>query len=232
MKRSRVVLLGTLAAVLSFGVAAGAQAKYALQPAPAVSTVSFPAPLAAMLDAQGRQLAPSGGAPTCNVWWLKSVATVTPTSTSPDILYNNLAVGTLLGALQVVAPDFADARGQKIKAGLYTLRYAMIPQDGNHMGVSEYRDFVLLSPAAADTQLDKALSFNDVVDLSRKATGTGHPAALSMMPATASGTLPAAGSDDQGDWFIQADLHESGAGGAKDSPIALVLVGPPKGGQE
>ncbi|HUI40563.1 MAG TPA: hypothetical protein VL523_01220 [Terriglobia bacterium] len=232
MKRNRRLLLGTLAAVLGFGAMAWAQTKYALQPAPALSTVSFPAPLAAMLDAQGSQLAPSGSAPTCNVWWLKSVATVTPTSTSPDILYNNLAVGTLLGALQVVAPDFADARGQKIKAGLYTLRYAMIPQDGNHMGVSEYRDFVLLSPAAADTQLDKALSFNDVVNLSRKATGTGHPGALSMVPATASGTLPAVGSDDQGDWFIQADLHESGAGGAKDVPIGLVLVGPPKGGQE
>jgi hypothetical protein len=231
MKRSLSILTYTAAALLCMGAWAAAQGKYTLQAAPALSTADFPAPLAALLDPQGSQMA-SGSSPVCNVWWLKSVATSAPTGTSPDILYNNLAIGTLLGAVQVVSADFADARGQKIKPGLYTMRYAQIPQDGNHMGVSDYRDFVLLSPAAADTAVDKPLGFDGVVNLSRKAAGTGHPAVLSMVPASAPGKLPALSSDGQGNWSIQTDLHEAGASGAKDTPVAVVLVGPPKGGQE
>lgn len=233
MKRWLQVFSAAVAALICAGALAQAQDKYALQAAPSLSAAGFPAALVPLLDPQGSQMVPSGGAnaAVCDVWWLKAVATVAPANASPDILQNNLPVGTLLGALQVVSPDFADARGQKIKPGLYTMRYAQIPQDGNHMGVSEYRDFVLLAPAAADTQLDKALSFDEVVNLSRKASGTGHPAALSMAPATATGKLPALGNDDQGNWFIQADLHETGASGAKDAPVGLVLVGPPKGGQ-
>jgi hypothetical protein len=40
----------------------------------------------------------------------------------------------------------ADFRGQQVPVGFYTLRYALIPDDGNHLGVSPNPDFLLLIP--------------------------------------------------------------------------------------
>ena len=45
----------------------------------------------------------------------------------------------------------SDYRGQAIPPGSYTLRYAMLPQDGNHMGVAPNPDFLLAIPAAIDS---------------------------------------------------------------------------------
>ena len=125
--------------------------------------------------------------------------------------------------------DAEDARDQKLKVGLYTMRYAQVPQDGNHMGVSQYRDFLVVSPLAADTQLDKALSFDDLVALSRRATGTGHPAVMSLVsPNPAYKKLPAVVSDDQGNCSIQVNLHEKSSSGEQVTALALLLVTPPK----
>ena len=40
--------------------------------------------------------------------------------------------------------------GQGIQPGLYTLRYELVPNDGNHLGVANSRDFGLLVRAADD----------------------------------------------------------------------------------
>ena len=230
MRQRVATLAATLMAALSLGAPGRAQGKFALQPAPALSSAGAPAALAALLDAQGSRLVrtDAGNAPVCDVWWVKSVPAVAPTDTSPDILFNNLAVGTLVGVVESDSPDFADARGQKLKPGLYTLRYAQIPQDGNHMGVSDYRDFLLLSPVSADTAWDKALSFDDLVNASRKAAGTGHPAVLSMAPGSGGAQAPALAADDQGNTVLHAVWHEKGGSGAADTPVGVTLISTPK----
>jgi hypothetical protein len=228
----RFVSLSLVAgALLTLGALAAAQ-DYTLQASPALSSLNVPAPLADQLDPQGSRLVHNtnaGSAPIADVWWVKSAPSVKPTSSGGDILVNNLQVGTLVGLLQFLSKDAEDARDQKLKMGLYTMRYAQIPQDGNHMGVSMYRDFLLLSPLAADTQLDKVLPFDDLVNLSRRATGTGHPAVMSLVtPNPAYKKLPAVVADDQGNCSIQASLHEKGPSGEQNAPLTLLLVTPPK----
>lgn len=222
------VSIAILAVVAAVGVpSAAAAANLTVQPAPAPAAGAVPAALASRLDPQGAQLS-SGGSPLCNLWVLKSVPTVPSSSGEPDILYGNLQVGELVGVLQVLAPA-QDFRHQKVATGVYTLRYGQIPQDGNHMGVSQYRDFLLLGPVSADTKLDAALGFDDLVSLSRKTSGTGHPAVMSMVPTNSSVTaLPGVFDDDSGDQVVQFSLPEQGAA----KPVALVIVPGAQSGEQ
>jgi len=208
---------------------ARAQAEFTLEQSPALSTLQVPSALADRLDPQGSRIIHHKET-ICDVWWLKSVPAVPSTNSEPDLLYGSLRPGSLVGLLQFISPSAQDFRNQKLKPGLYTMRYAQIPQDGNHMGVSEYRDFVLLSPLSADTQLDKTLSFDDLVNLSRKAAGTGHPAVISLAPPNpAYKKLPALLQDDQGNCSLQVDLHENPTSGApQDVKLVILLVTAPK----
>lgn len=218
-----------IAASMAFAALAPAQAEFTLQPSPALSTLQIPAALADRLDPQGSRIIHRQDT-ICDIWWLKSLPAVPSTGSEPDILYGTLQPGTLVGLLQFITPQAEDARDQKLKPGLYTMRYAQIPEDGNHMGVSQYRDFVLLSPLSADTQLDKVLAFDDLVNLSRKAAGTGHPAVISLGPANpAYKKLPALLQDDQGNCSLQVDLQENPPAGApQDVKLAILLVTAPK----
>jgi hypothetical protein len=229
MMVKRVVSVVVAALILLLTSAFSSAQKCSLQPSAALSSLGVPPALAGQLDPQGSRMVRDGSTPVADVWWVKSAPATKP-SAEGDLLVNNLQVGTLVGLLQVVSNDAKDARDQALKPGLYTMRYGQIPQDGNHMGVSQYRDFLLLSPVSADTQLDKVLSFDDLVNLSRKTTGTGHPAVMSLVPPnTGYKKLPAVVVDDQGDCSLQADLHEkSPSGGEQDIEISLVLVAPPR----
>ncbi len=88
--------------------------------------------------------------------------------------------GTLVGALRV-SGEFKEIRGKAVKPGVYTLRYGQQPQNGDHLGISMFREFLLLSPAAIDTD-PKVLGFDGVVALSKEVIGTAHPASLSLDP--------------------------------------------------
>jgi hypothetical protein len=238
MRRKSGVLLSTASPVLAAlivavadagRVLAAAPASLTAQPAPAPAAGAIPAALAGDLAPQGAAIL-SGGTPLCNLWLLKSVPTVRSSDNSPDILYGNLQIGELVGVMQFLAPA-QDFRHQKVPAGVYTLRYGQIPQDGNHMGVSQYRDFLLLCPAAADTNPDTALGFDQLVALSRKSLTTGHPAVMSLIPANSGvQTLPGAFNDDSGDQVVQFDLAEQGA--ASPVPVALVIVPGAQSGQQ
>lgn len=201
-----------------------AQSSYKVEPAPAPPASALPQALAATLAPKGVRLVNDQGAAVGELWLRNSIPTFGNSSSSGDVIYGGLTPGSFLGVVHF--PDQgADFRGQRIPAGYYTLRYALIPTDGNHLGVSANRDFLLLAPVSADTQLDQALGFDALVNLSRKASGTGHPAVLSLDPPTETKIFPAAVRDDQGHWAVDVQLHGKSGDGEKDFPMAIVLVG-------
>ena len=170
------------------------------------------------LQPQGVRVLSEKGA-LCEIWFGKAV---TQGAGGGDAVYPTLSVGEFVGVVHFPGPG-ADFRGQTIKSGYYTLRYALLPQDGNHMGVNPYRDFLLLGPAAADTQIDKNLKATEVYVLSRQASGTPHPAVWSLIPTSQGASFPSLVQDDQGHWVLQVKLP--GSGGAQDLPLAIVVVG-------
>jgi hypothetical protein len=88
--------------------------------------------------------------------------------------------GTLVGAMRVTG-EFKEIRGKVVKPGVYTLRFGLQPQNGDHLGISTYREFLLLSPAAIDKD-PKVLGFDGAVAVSKEVIGTAHPASLSLDP--------------------------------------------------
>jgi hypothetical protein len=221
MKPTRVRSLN-LAVLMLTASLAWAQSSYKVAPASLPGSSDVPQPVLAALESQGESFQDSSGNAICQVWFRKDVPVVKSTSSSADVIYGGMSMGELVGLIHF-PKKATDYRGQAIKPGYYTLRYALIPQDGNHMGVSNYRDFLLMIPVADDTQPSQDLSFENVVKQSRKAAGTGHPAVLMLDPAHKSSAFPGAVADDQGDWTLQVKLDTNGQ--PAQLPFAVVLVG-------
>ena len=179
----------------------------------------LPKPLQDALQPQASRVINDQGGVLLEVWLAKTIATNAGASPSSDFLYPGLSEGEFVGVLHFPSAA-ADFRGQAIKPGFYTLRYGLIPQDGNHMGVNPTRDAVVLCPVAADSDPAKALKFDDLVKLSRQASGTPHPAFLVGAPVNGS-TFPAVAKDDQDHWNLQVKLH----GSSSDLPFAFTVVG-------
>jgi hypothetical protein len=178
-----------------------------------------PAAIQGLLDTQGVRVTNPQGATVCEVWLRKALPTSSSPDSSPDVLFGALTEGTFVGVIHFPAAT-TDFRSQNIKPGFYTLRYGLIPQDGNHMGVNPTRDAFLLAPISADTDPNAVLKFADLVKLSTKASGTPHPGFLVGAPVSGT-TFPAVVKDDSGNW----DLQLKGHGASGDVPLAFTVVG-------
>ena len=196
-----------------------------------IETAQTPAPeglAPAVRDAllpQAFRVSGSGGV-VVEIWLRKSIPTQSTRAAGEGISYPEIPEGTLVGAIHVegAASDF---RQQPLKEGVYTLRYAVQPDDANHQDVSEYRDFLLALPASMDESLD-APEDKALYTTSRKASGTRHPSVWMLYPAKdAPSALPGI-SDQPKDnvWVVYLKVALAGVDG-KITPatIGLVVVG-------
>jgi hypothetical protein len=193
--------------------AAWAQAQYKSEPAGPPPSDLAPAIVQA-LQAQGTRILNASGAPFCEVWF-RTAAPTAPKSTEADVTLPTIPTGALMGAIRFPGPG-ADRRGQSIKPGVYTLRYALQPVSGDHIGVSPQRDFLVLVPAATDQNLNATPAFDDLMNMSRKASGTPHPAVLSIWSSTAE-KFPSFGKEGERDWVLNLKIG--------DLPLAIILAG-------
>ncbi len=217
----RRVLAFTLFSFLAVAVGAFAQGTYKIEAGSGLPGGNVSQAVKNSLQAQGSRLVDGAGKQLCEVWLLKQLPAAANPDTGANVLYGKVQPGSLIGVIHF--PEAAkDYRGQPVKAGYYTLRYELVPEDGNHMGVSQYRDFLLLVPAADDTDGTKPLTFTQTMNLSRKATSTGHPAIMLMDALSDSDkTFPSVFQDYSQNWALQAKTQLAGA----DFPLAIVLVG-------
>ncbi|MGH9802087.1 MAG: hypothetical protein ACRD82_17130 [Blastocatellia bacterium] len=124
------------------------------------------------LEDKGVRITDGKGKTVCDIWFRKEVPT--GKEEIPGASFGQIAEGTLVGVINFPEKT-SDFRGQGVKAGWYTLRYALILQDGNHLGVSPARDFFLICPAADDKDPNAAMKMEEMLKLSRAAAGAGHP---------------------------------------------------------
>jgi hypothetical protein len=162
----------------------------------------------------------------CEIWLRSPIPVAAGAGMKLGIAYPALMEGTLVGAISFPS-DVQDYRRQTVKAGVYTLRYGLTPVDGNHMGVAPQRDFLLPVPAQDDTSID-TMTYDELVDAGRAATGTRHPSVWSLMtPEDNPASLPAMIHwEDEGLWllYLKAATEPEG-GAASDLSLALVVVG-------
>jgi hypothetical protein len=176
---------------------------YKLEPV-AAAAPGLPAAYASAIQAQGFRVNGGSGA-WCEVWLAKTL----PVGAKPDdaAISFGIAQGTLIGVIRFPGKG-ADRRGQVIPAGVYTLRYSQFPVDGAHSGVAPQRDFALMTPIATDADPAAKPGFDDLVKMSGKASGTPHPAVLSMETPPAGATAPSLVKEGEHDWTLTVKAGE------------------------
>ncbi|HET9308568.1 MAG TPA: hypothetical protein VFO46_21305 [Candidatus Sulfotelmatobacter sp.] len=171
------------------------------------------------LNDKGYRLTLDDPKPACELWLRKSIPAAA--KKGPEAAaYPQLAESTLVGVVHFFQAA-ADFRGHQVPAGFYTLRYALIPDDGNHLGVSPNPDFLLLIPAQSDSDPSAAFKFQELVTMSARTGGTKHPSPLSLPPADKPSTGTVA-RDDQDHWIFSASLKLASG---EEIPFALIVKG-------
>lgn len=171
------------------------------------------APIKELLAPAGHKVMSGDGKVWCEVWFVKA-APKGPDSTEADLMWKSVPPGSVIGAIRWHAGAY-DRRGQVLKPGVYTLRFSMFPLNGDHQGVAPNRDFLVMTPAAEDQSAAAVPKFDDLMKMSRKASGTPHPAVLAMY-VVESDFQP--GIQNVGeDWNLFAKVGET--------PIGLTVVG-------
>jgi hypothetical protein len=202
------------------------QGSYAIEPTPLKPSAPFPAALRDSLDPQGTLVASYGHGQrvvVCELWWSKTIYMYPKAQGPSNANYSKLEKGTLLGVVYFHART-DDAKDQKIRAGYYTMRYVQMPQNKAHGGIDAYPDFLALSPVAIDGKSHETLPLDTLIQLSRRASRTRHPAVISMLPLNpAFDDFPAMVSDEPGNAILQIKLT-SRAGGKTPEEIKLAMV--------
>ncbi len=158
--------------------------------------------------------------------WLRKIVPQKPGSSGTT--YDTIADGTFVGILKYTETG-GDFRGQELKPGTYAMRYQTMPSDGNHMGCSPSPEFVLLSPVSADKDPDAIPVYQDLVKLSRQASGASHPAVL-YLTAPAGADKAAFHTAEENHWALEAKTKAQPGGGAEtDFSFAVILIGKAEG---
>jgi len=130
-----------------------------------------------------------GDKPVYEFWFTTEVPLQTRPASMAKAL-DSVKQATLLGAVAVPKAQ-RDYRDDELSAGVYAMRFALQPQDGNHLGTAEFNYFAVLVPAKLDTKPDGITDYKPLVKASSKETTTDHPVILSLRPASsAEGDFP------------------------------------------
>lgn len=177
------------------------------------------------LAASGYRVLQANGKPLLEVWVRKQVpAKARPAGPAAAVLFPFLAPGELLGAVRYVA-EGGDYRDQAIEPGVYTVRYGLQPINGDHLGVSPYRDYGLLVPARSDTK-PEPVAQKTVEKQSVEAAGTNHPAVLMLVAAPAGAAQAAVAEDaDKKLWGAVLPLPLKVGEESIQYPVQLIVVG-------
>ena len=185
-----------------------------------------PVPADAVSAEIARQLLPTGISvyrgetrKVCDIWLFKEVA-VKAFKPEGDLIYP-FKPGQMIGVIRYPrrASDFRD---NDIETGVYTLRYAQQPVDGDHVGTSPTRDFLLLLNSAKDKSL-AVLDFEKLTEGSAEVSGTNHPSLLSMQRVRGDVKSPAIRTNVEKDWWI-VRLESTVKVGDETKQVALEVV--------
>jgi hypothetical protein len=159
------------------------------------------------LEPQGYRVTLSDGTVANEVWFRKDVPGLNPSA---------------MVGLITFPKDGKDFRGQDVKAGSYTLRFAKIPEDGDHLGASPTPTFLLLIPPGEEAEPADDLTFKEVTKMSAKTSGTNHPSPMNLADTSAQKEFPAVATNGMGHEVFYVKLKT--AAGA-ELPIGLVVKG-------
>ncbi len=198
--------------------------KYSIKTAQTPLPKEIAAPIQKLIAPESVQLIGLDGKSICEVWFRKEIpAEATPDQVKMGLTYREIKQTEVIGVIRF-NQDWRDYRKQKVKAGAYTLRLGYQPQDGDHMGASDYQDFLVVLDAANHTSAD-LMDPKHMTETSAKSIATGHPGVFMLFP-TKPGASPALAAMPKDHWVLQSK-EDAVIGGKKDGAlgIGVTLVG-------
>ncbi|MBI3862544.1 MAG: hypothetical protein HY290_11690 [Planctomycetia bacterium] len=167
----------------------------------------------------------------CDVWLAKEIPLKPKFKSSLRIKYP-FQTGQLVGVIRY--PESSkpnDFRGQALKAGTYTLRYGLQPDDGNHLGTSDIRDFLVGCPPDKDASAKRIEDIKDLFKLSAAASGSTHPAIFLLIPPPDKpfDAASLAHDNDKHLLIFQSNANAKDADKTVSVPLSIVTVGKSEG---
>ena len=163
----------------------------------------------------------NGTTPVFEFWFCSEVPLKSKPS-SPDKALDAMAETTVVGAASVAGGQ-RDYKDNEIPAGVYTMRFGLQPQDGDHLGTAESPYFVLLIPAAADIKPDGFASTKAMAKVSGKDTASNHPIVLNLLSVSSSGgDIPKLNQPDPEHRSVRVELPAKA--GADKTSVVFELV--------
>jgi hypothetical protein len=182
----------------------------------------------ALLESRSVQFLNESGESVAEFWFPKTVAAeATADQVKNGLTYREVPQSTLLGAVRLDR-EFTDYRKQKTAAGVYTLRLAYQPDIGEHENTAPHTEFALLSPAADDCSPELIKDVDDLREMSRKSTDSGHPAVLLLFPVKDPGKAPKFETKPANHGVLHYRQDVTAAGTKTVLPIGLNLLGSSK----
>jgi hypothetical protein len=137
-------------------------------------------PVRKLLDEQALVVR-DGDAEVMTVWFRTEIPVrATAEQVKNGLTYREIPEGALVGAIRFPA-KFTDFRKQEIAAGVYTLRFAVQPDIGDHTGTAPHPDFCLMCQAKEDRSAD-AIEKKKLIEVSSLVNEGRHPAVLLLWP--------------------------------------------------
>lgn len=209
-------------------LAGRAQEAYKVEPLKEGAPSALAEPLRGLFEPNGYRVLSPAGKPFVDLWLRKGVpAASKPAGPKGTVLFPVLAEGELLGAFRFHV-EGRDYRDQSIAPGVYTLRYGLQPENGDHLGTSPYRDFALLIAAAKD-KMPATLPRKALEDRSAEAAGTSHPAVFMLRqgPDTPPAAPEMTFDETLNTWgaVVPLPLQVKGSTEPARLPIQVVVVG-------
>jgi len=208
-------VFGLILAVLTLSISAFGQSNK-IEAIGAIADPGASDALKKVLEPKGSRIT-IGDGPYCDIWLRAAI----PAGKSDALgaVYTTMGESVLVGVISFTRAT-TDFRGQAVKPGTYTLRYAVHPADGNHLGISPIRDFLALVPVAMDQNPEAHPKYEELMKMSAKVVGANHPGVISLVQ-TEAGSAPKL--DQEGSHVIFSAKTKSQSGA--DLSIALIVKG-------
>ncbi|MCS6852332.1 MAG: hypothetical protein NZ700_14300 [Gemmataceae bacterium] len=218
----RTVLTLTVVAVLS--VPAADPTKWTVKAVTAPPPKEVREAIRSLLTDQALQVVDEQGKLVGEFWLRKEVPVkASAADLKKGLAYRDIEQTTLFGVVRF-PNGWSDFRKQKVKPGVYTLRLAFQPMDGDHMGTAPFNEFLLLSPAAVDVKPD-LMEFKALFEMSCKAAAGSHAAILLLYPNDTPAPQPQLAAKEGNLLVLNTRAQLSADGQKADLGLGLVVEG-------
>jgi hypothetical protein len=217
---SKYLLIVAALGWLALPTASGQQ--YSVQSMERPQTEDVSEEIAKRIADQGVRVTRGESRTVCEIWFCKDLAIDPDFKPTAERLYP-FKPGQLIG-LYHLRRRGSEFRDQQVSSGWYTLRFGLQPVDGNHVGTSPTRDFLLLVDAQKD-EFPEDWKEKALHEVSAEAAGSAHPAMLCLRQ-PAEGAQMMMRHDEENDWWVlHVPVKVMVNKKPRVVPIDLVVVG-------